>query len=61
MSGGHGFHLPHRTVQQHGIWLPYEEEISPKLKIAFIALTLILGTICYALMKNHSGHGGGHH
>lgn len=44
------------------MWLPYSEKISLKLKVSFIVLTLILGTICFVLMKNHSGHGhGGHH
>ena len=62
MSGGHDFHLPKRTLEQHGVWLPYSEKISLKLKVSFIVLTLILGAICFALMKNHSGHGhGGHH
>jgi hypothetical protein len=61
MSGAHGFHLPHRKQEQQGKWLPYEEQISPKLKIAFIILTLVLGAICYALMQSHSGHSGGHH
>lgn len=62
MSGGHDFHLPKRTLEQHGVWLPYSEKISLKLKVSFIVLTLILGAICFALMKNHSGHDhGGHH
>jgi hypothetical protein len=61
MSGGHDFHLPKRTIDQHGKWLPYSEEVSPNLKIAFLVLTAILATICFALMQNHQGHGHGHH
>lgn len=61
MSGGHEFHLPHRTKEQHGIWLPYQETVSSKYKIAFWLLTFVLGTMCFVLMKNQSGHGTAHH